>query len=244
MDYAPRTKHGYNLYDMSSMLQKAIRRGDLNHAGYAANEMYGNYEKYVWKRLLVISAEDCYGIMTKEIIGLKMASDIVNAGKKGDDKDLIFVAKAITLLCMARKNRDGCYVACNFMYPDRILEPDEIPHINITECDLDDGVPAWVYDVHTLKGRKMGKTDHDMTISEQECLNPLQLNLFDNAGWNNYYRQERARGNIRSDAEWKRIVDFMYSRENDPTHDGEDFPYHAENWSEIKDTERIEYPKK
>ncbi len=242
MAFEARTMHGHNLFDMSSMLQKSIRRGDLNHAGYAANEMIRDYEKYLWKRLLVISAEDCYGIMTKEIIGLKMASDIVNAGKKGDDKDLIFVAKAITLLCMARKNRDGCYVACNFMYPERILEPEEIPHIDLCECDLNDGVPEWVYDVHTLKGKRMGKTDHDMTIAEQECLTPLQLNLFDEAGWNMYYENEKKAGYIRSNKEWQRIVEFMDAREGDPTHNGKDFPYHEENWDKIKDDGRIVYP--
>lgn len=61
------TKNGHSMYDMVSLLQKAIRRGDVEIAGYAANELRGRYNAYLWRRLLAISAEDCYGIMTKEI---------------------------------------------------------------------------------------------------------------------------------------------------------------------------------
>ena len=32
------TKNGHSMYDMVSLLQKAIRRGDAEVAGYAANE--------------------------------------------------------------------------------------------------------------------------------------------------------------------------------------------------------------
>lgn len=67
MAYDLRTLHGHNMYDCASMLQKAIRRCNPNLAGYAAYELFGNYHTYMWKRLVVISAEDCYGIMTKEI---------------------------------------------------------------------------------------------------------------------------------------------------------------------------------
>ena len=36
MAYNLRTLHGHNMYDMASMLQKAIRRSNPNLAGYAA----------------------------------------------------------------------------------------------------------------------------------------------------------------------------------------------------------------
>jgi hypothetical protein len=147
--------------------------------------------------------------MTKEIIALKFADDEVNKGRKGYDKDYLFVAKAITLLCMARKNRDGCYVACNFMYPDRCLEPEEIEHVDIAEIQLDDVFPEWVFDNHTLKGKMLGKTDLEMTISEQRALKPHQLGLFDNCGWQPYYEQEIRNGNIRNKKEIEEIRKFQ-----------------------------------
>ena len=75
MDYQMLTKNGHSFWDMSSMLQKAIRRGDYARAGYAANELFDRYNGYLWRRLLVISAEDCYGAVTQEIIALKQADE-------------------------------------------------------------------------------------------------------------------------------------------------------------------------
>ena len=54
------------------------------------------------------------------------------------------------------------------MLPDRILDESEIEHIDITKCHLGvEGIPDWVFDVHTLTGKRNGKTDLDMTIEEQ-----------------------------------------------------------------------------
>lgn len=204
------TRNGHNFYDMSSMLQKAIRRADYNHAGYAANELFQSYSNYLWKRLLVISAEDCYGIMTKEIIGLKLADDVVNKGKSGAQKDAIFVSKAVLLLCMARKNRDACYFACNFMSDDLLIPEEDIPPADFDNCKLDvSGIPDWVFDHHTLKGKMMGKTTLDMLISEQAALVPHQESLFDDGDWGQMYDKKRHRGKLSNEEaqryeEWKK----------------------------------------
>ena len=224
MGFSPKTKSGYSLYTMSSMLQKAIRRCDVNNAAFAAKELRGSYNNYLWKRLLVISAEDCYGVVTKEIVGLKIAHDIVNKGRKGYDTDSIFVAKAVLLLCMARKNRDACYVACNFLREDRLMNPEDFPEeymIDIDEAELDvDGIPDWVFDVHTLKGKANGKTDLDMIRDEEKALKPKQNSLFDNASWEIDFTIQKAKGTIHSEEEWNRIIKFMAGKESDPTHNG------------------------
>lgn len=212
MGYNLTTRNGHNMFDMSSMLQKSIRRCDFSHAGYAAMELFGGFHTYLWKRLLVVSAEDCYGIMTKEIVALKIADDTVNKGKKGYDKDPLFVAKAITLLCLAKKNRDGCYMACNFMLPDRVLEENSIPHVDIQSCNLGvDKIPDWVFDVHTLKGKAAGKTDLDMTISEQLALEPKQLSFFDNCSWEPYYEWQHREGGCVG-KEWNDFQSFRQGK--------------------------------
>lgn len=218
MAYDLVTRNGHNMYDMASMLQKAIRRNDIERASYAAIELFGNFHTYLWKRLLVISAEDCYGIMTKEIIGLKLADDEVNKGKKGYDKETLFIAKAVTLLCMARKNRDACYVACNFMTSDTILNEDEIEHIDITKSRLNGEIPDWVFDCHTLRGKKMGRTDIDMIISEQQALQPLQIGLFDDASWEPYYEHKINKGNC-SKREIAKFNNFKAGKERNPQKD-------------------------
>ena len=56
------TKRGYEFGEVSSAMQKAIRRGDTRLAGYWALELWASgYGNYVWKRLLTVSAEDCWG---------------------------------------------------------------------------------------------------------------------------------------------------------------------------------------
>lgn len=47
----------------------------------------------------------------------------------------------------------------------------------------DKEVPEWVFDCHTLKGKRMGKTDWDMTTTEQDALTPKKLAYFDEASW-------------------------------------------------------------
>lgn len=205
------TKNGHNFYDMSSMLQKAIRRGDYQRAGYAANELSERYRNYLWKRLLIISAEDCYGIITKEIIGLKLADDEVRKSKKGENGN-IFVSKAITLLCMALKNRDACYFACNFFKSDELINPDEIEHVDIESCTFDGDIPDWVFDVHTLVGKKRGKTLLDMVRDEQEALNPWQPSLFDNGSWEGLFEQER-KAHKMTQQQWADYEQFAQGKE-------------------------------
>lgn len=141
MAYDLMTRNGYNIYDMSSMLQKAIRRCDVEHAGFAAWELYENYNDYLWRRLLVVSCEDCYGIITKEIMALKQADEFINKKRKKSEKDPIALAKAITLLCYARKNRDACYVANEFMLAERYLDPMSVDSIDITKIKIKQDLP-------------------------------------------------------------------------------------------------------
>ena len=339
----PYTESGHNMFDMLSMLQKAIRRSEYGLAGFAAHQLCGTYRQTLWNRLMVTSAEDCFGVLTKEITKLR----------EGDMrlKDNQNVSKAVFLMCMSKKNRDACYFACNFVLASRkpreialsqahveslyariakqgmvqadpqlslfpqsspsdsigfdklpdgehrkyiagaslqkalkyfdmdmigheidilrrvdrdllwkflidysainnldvrqeieslmqadtyvnkskkALEKDEIfiskaavllchaqdtAFDDVLSCDLvnqyafidwdilvvppiensrlvDWSIPKWVYDCHTLIGKKMGKTDWDMTVDEQKALYPLQRAYFDDASWIYTYEQD------------------------------------------------------
>lgn len=87
-------------------MQNAIRKGDYEVAGYAMWELIPEYTAYLRKRLLVISAEDCFGVLTKDILPLC---------EIGTEESL---TKALSLLCMAKKNRDADYFVCNLMLND------------------------------------------------------------------------------------------------------------------------------
>ena len=77
-----KTKRGYDFYEVSSSLQKAIRRNDVKVAGYMALELFPFHAEYVWRRLLTISAEDVHGVITTEIKSLYDSFWIVNKNKK------------------------------------------------------------------------------------------------------------------------------------------------------------------
>lgn len=110
-----RTIGGYDFFEVSSAMQKAIRRADVAVAGFFALELWtSGYKDYVWKRLFTISAEDCYGIVTQEIEALWQGHELVNK-KAAEPKGRIFVSKAVLLLCECRKNRDADHLQ-NFIY--------------------------------------------------------------------------------------------------------------------------------
>lgn len=225
MGYNIKTPNGYDLFEMSSMIQKAIRRSDIPHAAYAANELGGKYRKYLWKRLLTVSAEDCYGIMTKEIVALQQADEYVNKKAKIGETNDLFIAKAVILLCMARKNRDADYVACNFMWGDKNLTEEEFNQFvdyeqveNLRIRDASD-IPGYVYDVHTWKGKRAGKTELDMFHDEQEALAPRQMNLFDYGDWGGYFGHMKQEGKLDRRTE-SRLEEFQRGKTTDPTNNG------------------------
>lgn len=173
------TKNGHSMYDMSNMLQKAIRRGMPNLAGYAANELFGRYHKYLWKRLLTIAAEDCYGDISKEIMALKQSDEFVNQGRKGYDRDKLFVAKAVTLLLFCRKNRDGCFFACNKMLSEEIVK--EGHYFDLDKCYYDGYLPDFCKDYYSRWRNQIGATIDDFNRNETAALGTGVGNLVSGA---------------------------------------------------------------
>lgn len=169
------TTRGYDFFECSSAMQKAIRRGDAKVAGYFALELWAsNYRDYVWKRLFTISAEDCYGLITTEIEALWQGHELVNKSAS-EPKGRIFVSKAVLLLCEARKTRDADHLQ-NFVYDKELIDVEQwIEDIRREPVPI----PEYTFDVHTSKGRKRGRTKAEFFRDEYEALHPRQKGLFD-----------------------------------------------------------------
>lgn len=140
------TPGGYRADEMISCLQKSIRRGRTEDAVRAAYELFltsEEMEAYMWKRLLVISAEDI-GLgapeATQVVLSLETASERMDRGS--GDYSLFFV-HAVRYLCNCRKERGSSLLAC------------------VVERRIRDGVPFefpdYVYDMHTVEGQKRGR---------------------------------------------------------------------------------------
>ena len=53
------TRKEYEFYAISSAFQKSVRRGEEKQALFFAFELYASgYQKYIWKRMLIIASED------------------------------------------------------------------------------------------------------------------------------------------------------------------------------------------
>jgi len=180
MGYIRPTKRGYNLFEVASCLQKAIRRGDTTLAGYMAIELFeSGYHNYCWKRLLTISAEDCAGIITQEIKSLHESFVLLNEGSK-KVRSRIFISKAVIVLCQSRKCRDADHLQ-NFIY-DREMVDAKALNTAIAEARRKPEnieLPEYTFDVHTQKGRRKGATKEQFFQDEFLALQPREQGEFD-----------------------------------------------------------------
>lgn len=175
-----RTQRGYNFSEVSSAMQKAIRRADAPLAGYWALELWqSGFGRYVWKRLLTISAEDCWGILTHEVKALHDSYLVINEGVPPKQaRGRIFISKAVILLCLSKKSRDPDHLQ-NFVYDQSAgLDPDTLAD-ELRSADEYVAIPDYAYDCHTREGKKRGKTKADFFKAEQKALEPFQPGLFD-----------------------------------------------------------------
>jgi replication-associated recombination protein RarA len=175
-----RTQRGYNFSEVSSAMQKAIRRSDAPLAGYWALELWqSGFGRYVWKRLLTISAEDCWGILTQEVKALHDSYLVINEGVPPKQaRGRIFISKAVILLCLSKKSRDPDHLQ-NFVYDQSAgLDPETLAQ-ELRSSGEYLAIPEYAYDCHTREGKKRGKTKADFFKAEQKALEPFQPGLFD-----------------------------------------------------------------
>lgn len=178
MAYEMKTEGGYDFYEVASALQKACRRGDVRLAGFMALELFPKYSNYCWKRLLTISAEDCYGLITKEIWALKQGFDFVNASSK-KPAGRVFISKAVILLCEAKHSRDADLLS-NYIHDRKEqLDDSKIEELMNEVRSTKPSIPEYVFDCHTKKGKRQGMTKQQFFIDEENSLANKQPSLFD-----------------------------------------------------------------
>jgi len=145
--YQPKTVNGYDFFEVSSALQKSIRRGLEDDALFWMVELFlSNYGEYCWKRLKIIVSEDI-GLAAPNLPAniqalYQMYSDQV---KKSDGKkfpERLFLTHAVIMMCRAKKSRlvDWSVMA----YWD-------------THADTLRDIPDVALDKHSARGRKKGR---------------------------------------------------------------------------------------
>lgn len=178
-------------------LQKAIEHRDMDMMGYLIDGLRGDERPYLWAVLKDYADHHSSGVASKEIRALEEADDIVNGKKAKDRRDEIFISKATMILCYAEDKRLASPFASDCIHSDFLLDWSKFDIKPIEECTLEGGtIPDYVFDCHTLRGKKAGKTDWDMTRDEQEALFPLYRAYFDDASWIYTYEQDYRMGRM------------------------------------------------
>jgi replication-associated recombination protein RarA len=177
------TVRGYDFFEATSAMQKAIRRNDPKIAGYFALELYhSGFFNYVWKRLLTISAEDCYGVtITTEVYNLYRSFMLINDGRPEPDKGRIFISKAVIILCRTPKSRDADHLQ-NLVYDKNQVSSEETDSMIRAAREENFQIPEYAFDIHTKKGRYLGKTKKAFFLEEYDALKPRARGLFDGFG--------------------------------------------------------------
>lgn len=142
----PPTQRGHNFGEVSSAMQKAIRRSNEYEALYWATELeQSGYGNYVWKRLMMIVSEDI-GLAEPHLVATFRALydnwiDQKKRKEKGSPEKL-FIVHAVILAARAKKSRavDNAKI---FFYNHELV------------TDLE--IPDEALDQHTLRGYKMGR---------------------------------------------------------------------------------------
>ena len=138
------TKMGYQFDQVTSALQKSIRKGDVGQAVFWGLELYTVASYYTWKRLEVIAAED---IGLADVETVKTVS-ILHQGWELAKKTSWWVSPhqltlAIILLCRAKKStfvEDLQSYVMEMMKAGHKLE-----------------MPDYAIDGHTKQGKAMGR---------------------------------------------------------------------------------------
>ncbi len=142
-----KTEHShYDLMEVLSALQKAIRRGEEFPAMYWADECCPKFSKALWRRLVIISHEDIGLADPKVPLFTAMAKeqweDLIRDEKTGSAR--LILGNTILLLARAPKSR----LADHFQTALRGFR------------EIDEGrleIPDYALDKHTAKGTTMGR---------------------------------------------------------------------------------------
>jgi replication-associated recombination protein RarA len=146
-----RSVGGYPLDEVTSALQKSVRRGLEDDALFWATELHlSGYDEYMWRRLLVMASEDigpAEADIPAQVWALyQMAAHQKKSTRKQDGRPVrmserLHIVNAVIRLCRARKSRVCDHAVVVFYEGERAGRE----------------VPDWALDRHTSRGRRMGR---------------------------------------------------------------------------------------
>jgi replication-associated recombination protein RarA len=141
----PQTQRGYDFHELLSALQKDIRRGKEYEAVFWAAELESFNPTALWNRLRAIASEDIgianpLALLIIDVLERKYD----DARKRNNDSYRLFLTHAVLFLARSRKSRIVDDLL-NVVYGEIQHEDKKLP------------IPDYALDMHTLRGKKMGR---------------------------------------------------------------------------------------
>ncbi len=160
------TKHGYDHYELLSALQKCIRRGMEYEAAHFAVELEEFNPTMLWNRLKIIACEDIgpANPVIPLLIDCLQKQYFAEKSKLAESASKLFLINAVVCLCRSQKSR----------ITDDLL--------NIVYAERDHGkflpIPDFALDMHTARGKAMGKGIDDFFSEGNKLENEVLKNPY------------------------------------------------------------------
>jgi replication-associated recombination protein RarA len=163
----PLTARGYDLYELLSALQKDIRRCNEYPALHWAIELETFNPKTLWNRLKIIATEDI-GIANPIATLLidTLEKQYFEAVEKKNDSSRLFLVHAVLYLARSQKSRivDDLLITA---YGNIKCNGEKLP------------IPDYALDMHTLRGKKMGRgikffIEESSKVNNEDLENPYK----------------------------------------------------------------------
>jgi replication-associated recombination protein RarA len=140
----PQTQRGYDFHELLSALQKDIRRGNEYEAVFWAAELESFNPTALWNRLRVIASEDIGIANPLALLVIDVLEKEYNSAKERGNDSYIFLTHAVLFLARSHKSR----------IVDDLLN---VVYGEIQHEDKKLSIPDYALDMHTLRGKKMGR---------------------------------------------------------------------------------------
>ena len=193
--YSQPTVRGFSNPEVASALQKAIRRCQVEQAVFWAIELdRSGYAQYVWKRLLVITSEDVGPAeqhMPATIWSLYQTWKEMKSWNNSNSPERLPFVHAVILLARAKKSRMCDHAACGGYNTNEVMFQ----------------IPDEAFDLHTMKGRRMGRGLEHWYSEAAKLENQEDLGLDPFIEWNAKADQFKGEALTRKGGKSQSVVD-------------------------------------
>jgi replication-associated recombination protein RarA len=141
----PQNPRGYDFHELLSALQKDIRRGNEYQAVFWAVELESFNPTALWNRLRVIASEDIGIANPLAPLVIDVLEKEYDARRRENDSYRLFLVHAILFLARSCKSR----IVDDFL---------SVVYGEIQHEDKKLPIPDYALDMHTHRGRKLGRS--------------------------------------------------------------------------------------